>query len=124
MDIDFAQAKRPLRERVFDLLRDGQWHTWRELHAVGGVRYSARLLELRRQGYAIETRESQTKEGQDYRLTSIQAAPAAAAPKRVRVFLEEVDVEAILKNPPQMTGRAEAALRQALRSFRLNKHKL
>lgn len=37
----------PKREALRHLLADGQWHHMKELRAVGGWRYGARLLELR-----------------------------------------------------------------------------
>ena len=38
----------PKREALRSLLADGAWHHMKELRAVGGWRYGARLLELRR----------------------------------------------------------------------------
>lgn len=44
------------REQLLFLLRDGQWHGMREMLTAGSVRYSARVLELRADGYRIEKR--------------------------------------------------------------------
>jgi hypothetical protein len=43
------------REALHALLSDGRWHSQQELVAVGGLRYGARLLELRQGGACIET---------------------------------------------------------------------
>lgn len=43
------------RSALSELLADGQWHTQAEMQAVGGYRYGARLLELRRAGQMIVT---------------------------------------------------------------------
>ncbi len=47
-----AECKRRLgnRDHIRILLSDGQWHSNSELHAIGGFRYGARILELR-QGF-------------------------------------------------------------------------
>ena len=39
------------------LLSDGRPHHMREAQAHGGWRYGARILELRREGHVIETRQ-------------------------------------------------------------------
>lgn len=41
---------------VLRLLADGQWHTSLEFVDAGLLRAAARVFELRREGYAIETR--------------------------------------------------------------------
>ena len=43
------------RERLLQLLKDGQWHDQHACTGAGGMRYSARVKELRAQGYQIET---------------------------------------------------------------------
>lgn len=84
MATDYAEKKRPYRERIFDLLSDLEWHTHTELNRIGGNRYAARLLELRRQGYLMDTRPL-GETGKEYRLLSLR--PGEPQPKRVRVFL-------------------------------------
>ena len=42
------------RDALLALLSDGRWHSARELTEVAGWRYSARLHELREEGYRIE----------------------------------------------------------------------
>ncbi len=44
------------KARLLELLADGAWHGMREVQAVAGWRYSARVCELRKEGYRIETR--------------------------------------------------------------------
>ena len=43
------------RDRLLQLLKDGQWHDQHACTEAGGMRYSARVKELRAQGYRIET---------------------------------------------------------------------
>lgn len=43
------------RERLLDLLKSGRWISQQEATEAGGMRYSARVKELRAQGYRIET---------------------------------------------------------------------
>lgn len=43
------------REALLELLSDGQRHHMRQMMEVGGMRFGARVDELRRAGYAIET---------------------------------------------------------------------
>lgn len=42
------------REKVLELLRNGEWHSSRALGQVGGTRYGSRVQELRDVGYLIE----------------------------------------------------------------------
>src|SRR5688500_9299520 len=44
------RRRRSKREAVAAVLADGQWHSSRELHEIGGWRYGARLDELRKAG--------------------------------------------------------------------------
>jgi hypothetical protein len=57
------------REALRELLRDGHWHHMSELRKVGGWRYGARLLELRRQtpGLTIEHRSTGADNEFEYR---------------------------------------------------------
>ena len=45
------------RSRLLDLLSDGEWHSQHECVEAGGLRYGARIKELREQGHRIETRD-------------------------------------------------------------------
>jgi hypothetical protein len=119
MSTDFAAAKRPARERLLALLSDLAWHTWAELRQAAGVRYGARLLELKRLGYAVDS-DGAAKDGKRYRLA--HAEPGSPQPKRVKVFLEERDAEAAVGGV--LTAPARLAVRDAWMSFRANKEKL
>lgn len=128
MSVDFAELKKTQRGRVLKLLLDLEWHPYMDLAAVGGVRYSARLLELKRMGYEVETRTVHGKgeTGLDYRLKS--SIPGVPQKKLVKVFLTEEQAEAIL-NHTQMAPwphlqEAKRELGKALASFRTNRHKL
>ena len=118
MSIDFGKEKRPARVVLLDLLSDEEWHTWKECRGAGGMRYSARLLELKRQGWTIESRGSDS-EGKDYRITG-EGAPQ---PKKVRVMLEEAEVQYLLAMPglPMSTRQA---LSDAYGSCQANRHRL
>jgi len=116
--VDHAQAHETQRSRVFDLLSDLQWHTFAELARVGGIRYGARLLELKRLGFEFADREY--RDGKEYRLVSL--TQGFGQRKRVKVFLEPEDVRAMLGL--SLTTAARAALADALGSFTANKEKL
>jgi hypothetical protein len=121
MSEDYANRFASARDRIFALLSDCQWHTRRELQAVGGIRYGARLLELKRMGYRIEAADTGGDEhGRDYRLLSTE--PNEPQAKRVKALLEEQDVVSLLRGDITLT--ASAALRNALGSFRANRGKL
>src|SRR5215467_2495131 len=105
-DHDFAVQHRTQRDRVLDLLADLDWHHFGELHRVGGIRYSARLLELRRLGYQITTRELPHRTGREYRLVSRE--PLTPKLKRVKVFLSLDDARRLAAG--DLTSTAAAAL--------------
>lgn len=44
------------RAALIFLLRDSEWHSMRQCMEAGGYRYGGRLHELRKDGFAIETR--------------------------------------------------------------------
>ena len=118
---DYAKKYSSAKEALLDRLSDCSWHPWKELEAVAGNRYAARTLELRRAGYQIENRPSQSfPDGKDYRLMSL--VTGAPKPKRVKVFLGEYDAQAIVLG--NITPAAKAAVKVALKSFTVNKGKL
>lgn len=45
-------------QRLYDHMRDGEWHTSYELMDVAGLRYGARLEELKRAGIPFEKRHA------------------------------------------------------------------
>ncbi len=118
MSTDFGAGKKPAREKLLELLSDKIWHTWKECEHAGGMRYSARLLELKRQGWVIESRGS-ASEGKDYRL--LGRGPKQT--KKVRVLLEEAEVQYLLAMPglPLLTRQK---LQDAYGSFKANRGKL
>lgn len=117
--MNFGTEKLALRERVLSLLSDLGWHSFSQIHSVGGIRYSARLLELKRLGYRIEDRATGT-DGKDYRLISLTPGPAQE--KRVKVFLRETDAEKLVVG--KITRAAIAAVSDALGSFKTNRDNL
>jgi hypothetical protein len=119
MSTDYAEVNKTKRQRVLELLSDLQWHTHVELQVVGGVRYGARLLELKRLGYAIED-QSLEPQGKRYRLASmVRGAPQE---KRVKVFLSKEDAQMLLEDV--VTTESHDAVRDALSSYLSNEHKL
>jgi len=124
-DISHASARpkrggKTQRDRVFYLLSDLQWHPWKELSEAGGSRYSARILELRRLGYQIDSKPLPGA-GREYRMASQD--PCKTLPKRVRVLLREEDLEAILESSGISEG-IRATLSEALETFKSNKHSI
>ncbi len=119
MSLDYARLNMTKRQAVFRLLSDAAWHGHQEIAKVGGVRYSARLLELKRLGFLVETQDTGTQ-GRMYRLVSI--VPGRPQPKRVKVFLEEEDVRAMVRGI--VPSRAQAALADAHGSYVANREKL
>jgi hypothetical protein len=119
MSTDHAKVHETKRETLLEMLKQGGWFTHVDCKTTGGVRYSARILELKRLGYVIEDRPSTTYEnGKDYQLTG-RGLPQK---KRVKVFITEEDAELLVSG--HVTKAATAAVRKALRSFKANKEKL
>jgi hypothetical protein len=118
--VNFGQKYETARERLFLLLCDLAWHTHRECDQASGNRYTARMLELRRLGYAIDSEPIAEGEGKRYRLVSLERTKPQT--KRVKIFLEEDDAQQIVLG--EITLGAHAATKRALRSFRANKDKL
>ena len=122
MSVNYGQEKKTQRQRVLEALSDLGWHSFKALVRVGGIRYSARILELKRLGYVIEDRETGDGSlGKEYRLTSL--VPGAPQEKRVKVFLDAQDVSAML-NTGTVPLSARAPLAEALGSFCANMDKL
>lgn len=123
---DFGKVKEPARIRVLDLLSDLEWHSWSELKDVGGVRYSARIHELRRQGYEIKVSPIEGTTGNRYRLVS--KVPGSPVTKKVKLFLSDGDVSSILSHlkhrPGLLSDDGATECRRALASFERNRGKL
>jgi hypothetical protein len=120
MSRDWGAEKVSQRESLRVLLWDMQWHDHRALRRVGGVRYSARLLELKRLGFLFEDTEHDDG-GKSYRL--LDRVPQLPQRKRVKVLLEEADVSALLEGEA-VSAEARVALHTALSTFRANRNKL
>jgi hypothetical protein len=122
MSVDFGAVKRPARERLLLLLNDLAWHEYSELQHAAGVRYGARVLELKRLGYQIRT-EGKKENGLRYRLVS--NVPGAAQGKRVKVLLREADAELLYAFAVEKEMiPAVIALAEALGTFKENRGKL
>lgn len=122
MSADHAAVNMSKREALYTLLADGAWHNHHELAMAGGVRYSARVLELKRIGYVIESEDtSGGEQGKRYRLAS--TTPGECQPKRVKVLLKESDVIAMVERG-FIPNAARTALRDAHASFDTNRDKL
>ncbi len=119
MSTDYAELNKTARGRVLQLLLDLAWHGYAQLRRVGGIRYSARILELKRLGYRIED-EPLEPQGKRYRLVS--PTPSAAKGKKVKVYISESGAQALLEG--HITNTVKNAVADALGSFRTNKHKL
>ena len=118
---DHAAIHKPKRERLRLLLWDCEWHLHGELRLVGGVRYSARLLELKRLGYQIEDEPLSGEPGKRYRLKTRKLGEPRG--KRVKVYLRERDCVRLLERG-EVSLHLENCVADALRSFQYNKDKL
>ena len=115
---DHATIKQSLRDRLLSLLWDQQWHPNWELAQFSGVRYGARVLELRRLGYVIETKDLAGDDlGKEYRLASRQTGTPQG--KRVQVYLDEADAAALASG--NVTRATQIIVTDALASFRARK---
>ena len=121
MTTDHAQTHMPKRERLRLLLWDLRWHAHAELRGVAGVRYSARLLELKRLGFEVEDEPIQGDTGKRYRLKS--HTPGAPKVKLVKVYLREQDCARLVERG-EVGLHLENCIAGALQSFRQNKDKL
>ena len=114
-------AKKSHRDRVLNTLWDCKWHTFKELASVGGIRHSARILELRRLGYDIEASAPGADGNKKYRLLSkTVGAPQA---KRVKVFLKPTDAFMLLQGRLP-TASTRSSLKDAYESFKANEGNL
>lgn len=112
MRYDMKRARRGKLESAADnlkaVLSDLGWHTWEELRGVAGVRYGARICDLRDEGYQIEDDELEI--GKRYRLTSHVRGPRRE--QRVKVYLEVDDAMAAKEG--HLTATAREAVGDAL----------
>lgn len=117
---DYAVKYVTARQRVLAELMPLQWRSWRILRRIGGVRYGARLRELKRLGYRIEDTSGNDNEGKVYRL--INPRPARPAIKQVKIYLPEEHVKALLRD--ELYPETKTIALEALRIFQANRHKL
>jgi hypothetical protein len=121
MSINFGAENTSLRAKLKAYLSDMQWHSWKELREVGGSRLSARLLELKREGYVIDRESIKGSRGFQYKLRSL--VPGEPQRKQVKALLPPSDVDVFLK-----TGRASGelfdAISDAFASYQYNEAKL
>lgn len=120
MSKDHAEVHVSKRQALFTFLSDLQWHYHYDLARVAGVRYSARILELKRLGFRVESKECEVGQGKMYRMPTTRVGDRKM--KRVKVFLEEEDVLAMVAG--HVPSSARAALRDAHGSFDTNREKL
>ena len=121
MKADFGSRYSTARTRILGYLSDLKWHTHRELAHIGGNRYGARLGELRRLGYLIESRDIVDGHGKRYRLQALE--PSMRKPKRVKMLLSERDAEMVAQ-VPGLSPAGRDAIDDALASYRANRTKL
>lgn len=112
MAVNHATRHRPRRERLLELLADGAWHDWRECSDVAGLRFGARVGELREAGWLIESEDLEV--GRRYRLASLEKGPKLG--RRVRIYVDESDAEALASG--WVSERARLAIKSALAIFR------
>lgn len=123
MSVDYGEMKEPARIKLLRIMSDLQWHDWRELVAVGGRCYGARLRELRRLGFSIDDIEPEEGKGKTYRLLSLEPGPPAL--KSVRVYFTPDDAVDILNRfGSALRPTAYAALEAAYKSYCANEDKL
>ena len=119
--INHADLFRGTRGAVLRALWDGRWHSYAELKTIG-VRYGARLAELRREGWQIEDEQIPTPlceaagigPGKRYRLASRhQGVPIL--PPTVRPKFKREDAAHLLACRRRSPGWVEqAAIIEAL----------
>ena len=71
-----ARRRPSQKDRILDLLSDGQWHDTVELHAICW-RYGARLWDLRQAGYSLDKRQTANPHIEEWRLVGAPAETAA-----------------------------------------------
>jgi len=103
-------------ERLYALLSDLAWHDYHQIAAVTAERYSARIDDLKNQGYVIEQRSLSNQQGKEYRLTSLTRGPKPD--KQVKMYLDKADVEALLQGV--VTEQTKLVAAKSLQTFNKN----
>lgn len=123
--VDYAQVNEQDRNKLLAMLMDMKWHKPGEMRKAGGVRYGARLLELKRLGYMIDDRPLSGKEqGKEYCLAAL--VPGTPQKKRAKVFLSEKDLITLVSGGTiiHLTKEGQDELKLSLIRFQNNKDKL
>lgn len=121
MAIDWAKEKGTHSQRVLKFLWDLEWHAHNEIDeaiSLGkGTRYGGRIGDLRDRGWMILSRpiDGDKVNGSEYRLVSRTPGPPWIP--RVKTYLREQDVAALLEGAP-LSRQAREALEDSLSSFR------
>jgi len=118
MSRDYAKENKSLRKDLLELLSNLDWHDNVNLAAAGGIRYGARLLELKRLGYRIE--DEDIVKGKRYRLKSLHRDQPQE--KRIRIYVSKQEARDLIKGV--VTTELSAAVVTALSVFEANEHKL
>jgi hypothetical protein len=125
MSIDYAVVNERNRSKLLELLMDMRWHKPSEMRKAGGVRYSARLLELKRLGYKFDDRPlAGEQQGKEYILICL--VPGTPQQKRAKVYLDEGDLSLLVSGYTirQLSAAGARELRRGLVSYKNNKAKL
>jgi len=98
IQIDFPIEKKAQRDRLFKMLSDLQWHSWRDMEVcTNGPRYGARWAELIAQGYDGEVeRLDDGSTGFRYRLRSL--VKGKPRKPQMRVYLDPAAVALFLES--------------------------
>jgi heme oxygenase len=118
---DYAAKYVTARQRILEAMLGLNWVSWRYLRTVGGVRYGARLRELKRQGYQIIDQSGTDEHGKQYRLLSPK--PYTGQQKQVKIYLPENEVTDLLETE-MISAEANRIITLAYRIFDANRDKL
>jgi hypothetical protein len=125
MSTDYAKINERDRNKLLKLMMDMKWHKPIEMRKAGGVRYSARLLELKRLGYKFDDRPLNGEDqGKEYILLSL--IPGRPQEKRAKVLLSETDLAMIVGSSVMSSLSTKGAdeLKKALIRYQMNRKKL
>jgi hypothetical protein len=119
--MDYARKYLTARDRILQAMKDLEWHDWKELSRIGGIRHQARLRELKRLGYKFET-VSDLKSGHGMRHRLLDLVPGRPAKKLVKIYLPEHDAKLLIED--EVSDEARVIIKTALQIFDANRHKL
>ena len=86
-------------EIILDLLDDGAWHSNFEIHEKTNIlRYSARILDLRRKGYLIEAKDDEfDRRKYWYRLLKTNLNGVTIQNERTEIRKENKSLDLVLR---------------------------